>query len=55
MARARMIEVWPTGVTGWMAYRYEYVAPNGETRFGYAETIEEAHAIVDSTIAGWRE
>ena len=49
-----MIEVWPTGMDGWMAYRYEYRTPEGDLRYGYAETVDEAHAIVDSTLAGWK-
>lgn len=50
-----MVETWDTGETGWMAVRYEYIVPDGSCRFGYAETVEEAHAIVGSTIAGWSE
>ena len=35
------IKIEPTGLNGWMAYRYQYKVENID-RFGYAETEEEA-------------
>jgi hypothetical protein len=34
-------EINPTGLDGWMAYRYQFKVNAGDY-FGYAETIEEA-------------
>ena len=34
-------EIEPTGLDGWMSYRYQFKAGTGDF-FGYAETIEEA-------------
>ena len=35
----------PTGLDGWMSYRYQYKV-NVHDYFGYAESIEEARAII---------
>jgi hypothetical protein len=34
-------EIEPTGLDGWMAYRYQYKVGSSDL-FGYAESIEEA-------------
>jgi hypothetical protein len=34
-------EIEPTGLDGWMSYRYQYKVEAGDF-FGYAETIDEA-------------
>lgn len=36
-------EIEPTGLDGWMAYRYQYKIDNADL-FGYAESIERARA-----------
>lgn len=54
MTAVGMVGTWDTGDTGWMAVRYEYVVPDGSRMFGYAETIDEAHAIVNSAVSGWK-
>jgi hypothetical protein len=40
-------EINPTGLDGWMAYRYQFKAGERDL-FGYAETIEEARANIIS-------
>jgi hypothetical protein len=35
-----------TGLDGWMSYRYQYSA-GAIDRFGYAETREEAEAVIN--------
>jgi hypothetical protein len=43
-------QVEPTGLDGWMSYRYQYQANNSlVARFGYAETRREA---MDSIVCG---
>ena len=46
-------EINPTGLSGWMAFRYQFKAGNRDL-FGYAETIEEARAniISEQTVEG---
>lgn len=36
-------EIEPTGLDGWMSFRYQFKVGAGDV-FGYAETIEEARA-----------